>query len=472
MATTENDSTNSAHIDTIRSLVTRDWENIIAELDALARIPSISWPRFDQSQLDRSAEFIADAARRMDFFDVVNIVREPTSDGSLGQPAVIARREPRNGASTVLLYAHHDVQPPGDTSIWESKPFEPERRGDRLFGRGVADDKAGVVTHLQSLRILRELTENSLDTGIVLFIEGEEEYGSPSFTATLEAQRDLLQADTIIVADSGNWSTEVPALTVSLRGNAVVRVTVRTLDHALHSGMFGGVVPDAMMSMVTLLATLYTPSGGVAVDGLHVRPGTTPKYDEAQLRLESGLLDQVQPIGGGVQPTDFLAKLWNEPSVTVIGIDAPSTAEASNTLLPHVTAALSLRVAPGQDSRAAADALVRHLKAHAPFGAVVECEIASVGAAFSMDTDSQDAVRMMNSLREVWGVEPVEMGVGGSIPFIADFVDAFPGARVLVTGVEDPDTRAHSPNESLHLPSFERGIITETHFLLSQARDN
>jgi acetylornithine deacetylase/succinyl-diaminopimelate desuccinylase-like protein len=444
----------------VRHSVAKNLPQTRAMLDALARIPSVSWPSFDQTQVVASAQFVAQAARDLGIFDQVDIVREPTESGELGQPAVIARRHPRNGAKTVLLYAHHDVQPPGDLNIWETDPFVPTEKGERLYGRGVADDKAGVVSHFAALSDFFS-GEPDADLGIVLFIEGEEEYGSPSFEATLSAHRDTLAADVIIVADSGNWSTEVPALTVSLRGNATLKVTVKTLDHALHSGMFGGAVPDAMLALTQLLARLHDNRGVVAVPGLVSAPASVPEFSEEQLRLESGVLASTELIGEG----PLLSRIWNQPSITVIGIDAPATSEASNTLLPSVSAVVSLRVAPGEDSVEAAKILAEFLATNPPFGAEVTVETLGTGAAFSMDSTHPVVALAKDSMHAAWDVDPVDMGVGGSIPFIASFVAEFPEAVVLVTGIEDPDTRAHSPNESLHLPSFEKAIVTEALFL-------
>lgn len=435
-----------------------------AFLEELARIPSVSWPSYDSTQVARSATLIADSAKATGIFDSVDMYREATADGSLGQPSVIARREPRRGAPTVLLYAHHDVQPAGDPDSWNTKPFEPTQIGDRLYGRGVADDKAGVVSHFAAIDALYAINPDS-GLGIVMFIEGEEEYGSPSFLATLDKHREELNSDVIIVADSGNWSTEIPALTVSLRGNATLRVTVRTLDHALHSGMFGGAVPDAMLATVQLLARLHHADGTVAVPGLVSRVASVPEYSEQTFRAESGLLPGVSVTGSG----PLMDRLWNQPSITVIGLDAPATADASNTLLSDVTVMVSLRVAPGQNSAEAAGALKAFLEASPPFGAYVDVEVIGTGSAFEMSGDNGPAGQIRAAMKLAWGVEPVDMGVGGSIPFIAEFVKEFPEAVVLVTGIEDPDTRAHSPNESLHLPSFDKAIVAQAIFLAGLA---
>ncbi|GAA2023194.1 dipeptidase [Agromyces tropicus] len=442
----------------LRSAVEAGFPTTVADLTDLVRIPSVSWPAFDPEHVARSAEAVADLVRGLGLFDVVDIRRAPVAEGGeLGQPAVVARRAARNGRPTVLLYAHHDVQPPGRDEDWTSSPFEPTLRGDRLYGRGAADDKAGVMAHIAAIRAFLEVAGPDPDLGIALFIEGEEEDGSPSFSAFLREQRDLLEADAIVVADSNNWDVATPALTVALRGNVTFRLTVSTLDHASHSGMFGGAVPDAMLATVRLLDTLYDEDGAVAVSGLSSAELDTPEYDEAQLRAETGLLDGVSPIGRGT----ILSRIWAQPSITITGIDAPSVANASNTLIPKVSVRLSTRVAPGQDAREAYEALRAHLLAGAPFGAHVEIDDVDTGQPFLVDTSGWAVADARAAMSAAWGVEPVDIGVGGSIPFIAELVEEFPDAQILVTGVEDPDSRAHSPNESLHLGVFRRAILTE-----------
>lgn len=442
----------------MRSAATEGIPTALADLGALVRIPSIAWPAFDQTQLERSAEAVADLAREIGVFDSVEIARAaiPGTD-ELGQPAVLAVRRARNGRPTVLLYAHHDVQPPGDESLWESPPFEPTVRGGRLYGRGAADDKAGVMAHLASLRALTAAVGGDFDLGVALFIEGEEEYGSRSFATFLSDHADVLRSDVIVVADSGNWDEKTPALTVSLRGNARFTLRVRTLDHASHSGMFGGAVPDAMLATVKLLATLWDDDGAVAVEGLQERDAATPDYTEQTLRSETGLLDGVSPIGTG----SFLGRIWNKPSVTITGIDATSVEAASNTLAPETSVVISARVAPGQRAEDAYAAIEAHLRAHAPFGAQLEFTDVDCGDAFLVDTSGWAVDDVRDAFREGYGVEPVDVGVGGSIPFIADLVRENPGAQILVTGVEDPHSRAHSPNESLHLDTFRKAVVSE-----------
>lgn len=453
----------TASISDVRSVVSQAFPQSLNELKDLVRIPSVSWSSFDPNQVARSAQAVSELIVETNLFDDVFILRSKKSDSEeLGQPAVVARRNPAPGMPTVLLYAHHDVQPPGDLSVWESTPFEPVERSGRLYGRGAADDKAGIMAHVTALRLLPELVDN-VDLGIVVFIEGEEEFGSPSFENFLSDHHELLASDVIVVADSGNWNTETPALTTTLRGNATFKLTVRTLDHALHSGMFGGAVPDAFMAFAGLVSSFYSPTGSVAVEGLYRSSVSTPEYSDEQMREESGVLDSVSLIGDG----HVLERLWSQPSITVTGLDIPDVANASNTLLPSVSARISVRVAPGQSASEAFSAIHKHITEHIPFGAEVEFEDVNVGEAFSTDTSGWAAQSISDALTQAWDQEVVNMGVGGSIPFISSFVSSFPHAQVLVTGVEDPDSRAHSPNESLHIASFEKAIVAELLFLVA-----
>ncbi|WP_029145114.1 dipeptidase [Microbacterium luticocti] len=430
----------------------------LADLGSLVRIPSVAFDGFDHAQVRRSAEAVAALAKSTGVFESVQI-RDAAIDGGdrRGMPAVLATRAARDGRPTILLYAHHDVQPVGDEALWDTPPFEPTVRDGRLYGRGAADDKAGVMVHIGALRTLRDTLGDDIRLGVALFVEGEEEAGSRSFAQFLADNADALRADVIVVADSGNWDATTPALTVSLRGNARFTLTVRTLEHASHSGMFGGAVPDAMMATVKLLATLWDDDGAVAVPGLAQRDAATPAYSEQTLRDEAGLPDAVTPIGRD----SILSRIWNKASITVTGIDAPSVVNASNTLTPEVTVVISARIAPGQPAREAYEAIAAHLRAHAPFGAELTFSDVDCGDGFLVDTGGWAVGEARDALAAGYGADPVELGVGGSIPFIADLVRTFPEAQILVTGVEDPHARAHSPNESLHLDTFRHALISE-----------
>ncbi|MET0475244.1 MAG: dipeptidase [Mycobacterium sp.] len=429
-------------VDKVKSVL----PSVRADLEDLVRIESVWADPSRRDQVHRSADAVSKLLSESGFDDV-RIVSEG------GAPAVIARHPAPGAAPTVLLYAHHDVQPEGDRSQWTSPPFEPTERDGRLYGRGTADDKAGIATHLAAIRAF----DGNPPVGVTVFVEGEEESGSPSLGALLAAHRDLLAADVIIIADSDNWSTEIPSLTVSLRGLADCIVEVATLDHGLHSGMWGGVVPDALTVLVRLLASLHDDEGNVAVAGLHEGTATDVDYPPERVREESGLLDGVTEIGTGSVPD----RLWAKPAITVIGIDTTPIASSSNTLIPRARAKVSMRVAPGGDAVAHLAALTRHLEQHAPWGAQVTVTAGDVGQPYAIDASGPvyDAAR--TAFRTAWGAAPIDMGVGGSIPFIAEFAAAYPEAKILVTGVEDPATQAHSINESLDLGVLERAATSE-----------
>ncbi|MDR6864506.1 dipeptidase [Phycicoccus sp. 3266] len=432
-------------IDDLRTTVAGLMPGVRSDLEALTRIPSVSLDAFDQAHVEASAEATAELLRAEGL--EVEIVREG------GRPAVIGHVDGPEGAPTVLLYAHHDVQPPGDDADWDSAPFEPTERDGRLYGRGAADDKAGIMAHVAALRA----HAGRLPVGVTIFVEGEEEIGSDSLPTILERHGDKLRADAIVLADSTNWALGEPALTTTLRGLIRVVVTVTTLDHGIHSGMFGGAVPDAVTTLIRLLATFHDEAGDVAVAGLKSGRASDLDFDEARLREESGLLDGVEVIGTG----SLLDRIWAKPTATVIGFDAPSVAKSSNTLVPTASAKVSIRLAPDEHPMEAYAAVQRHVEAHTPWGARVQVHLDDQGAGFAADADGPVYDQARAAFTDAWGVEPVDIGVGGSIPFVASFAEKFPDAAILVTGVEDPDTRAHGANESLHLEEFEKVCVAE-----------
>jgi len=440
--------------DDLRAAIARVLPGVRADLERLVRIPGIAFDGFDFAQVERSADAVAELLRGCGL--ETQIVRAG------GQPAVIGRKGAPPGAPTVLLYAHHDVQPVGDPALWTSDPFEPVERDGRLYGRGAADDKAGIMAHVAALRAYAD----ELPVGVVVFVEGEEEYGSDSLDDILETHREALRSDVIVIADSGNWDIGQPALTTSLRGIVNCFVEVRVLDSAVHSGMFGGAVPDALVVLARLISTLHDENGEVAIDGLVGREGASVDYPEDRFRHEAGLLDGVRLIGAGT----ITDRTWTKPSVSVLGIDAPRTAEAPNALVPSAKAKLSVRLAPGDDPKSGYAAIRAHLEKYVPWGARVEVTLEGDGAPCVIDATgpAYDAARA--AFREAWdGVAPVDMGVGGSIPFIATFQELFPGAAILVTGVEDPHSSAHGPNESLHLGEFARVCLAEALLLRNVA---
>lgn len=425
------------------------------DLEDLVRIESVSADPARADQVQRSAEAVAALFEAEGFS-----VRIVSAAG--GAPAVIAQKPAPQGAPTILLYAHHDVQPENDHADWDSPPFEPTERGDRLYGRGAADDKAGIMAHLAAVRALGE----DLAVGVTVFVEGEEEIGSATLPALLAQEKVALASDVIVIADSTNWDIGVPALTTSLRGLVRVDVEVRTLTHAVHSGMWGGLVPDALIALSRLIASLHDDEGNVAITGLYAGPAAEIDYPEDRLRAESGAVPGVAWIGSG----PVVERLWTKPALSITGLDAPKVDGASNTLVPAARAKISLRVAPGDTTANAIACLRNHLEAHVPWGAELTVVPVDAGEATAIEADGPAYDVARDAFAEAWdGVRPVDIGVGGSIPFIAEFLEAFPAASVLVTGVEDPDTRAHGANEGLHLREFERVCLAETLLLANLA---
>ena len=330
---------------------------IRSELDRLVRIPSVSAAGFDARQVRRSAQATAAWLRRSGFRDA----RLLETEGS--HPAVYGTIRGPAGSPRILLYAHHDVQPPGRDDLWESPPFEPTERGGRLFGRGTADDKAGIAVHAAAIKAWAG--RPPLD--VAIFVEGEEETGSVHLPGFLSSYKELLQADAIVIADCSNWAIGQPTLITSLRGIVDCAVEVRTLDHAVHSGKYGGPVPDALTALCRLISTLHDAAGNVAVKGLHTGPPHPVSMKASRLREVVGLRPEVQLLGDGA----LTQQMWASPAVAVLGIDAPPVAGAAHKIVPWARAGISVRLAPGDNAERAFHALEEHLRQHAPWNAEV-----------------------------------------------------------------------------------------------------
>nr|WP_294691143.1 dipeptidase [uncultured Friedmanniella sp.] len=441
---------------TLAETVRAQLPRVRADLEALVALESVSADPARTAEVRRSAEAVAALLRDLGCPDVQVV------GANEGQPAVIARFPAPAGRPTVCLYAHHDVQPEGDPALWSSPPFAATERDGRLYGRGTADDKGGLAVHLAALRAF----DGRPPVGVTVFVEGEEEVGSPTLARLLDEHRQALAADVYVIADSTNWAVGEPAFTTSLRGLADCVVELRTLDHPLHSGSYGGVVPDALTALCRLLATLHDEHGDVAVAGLGSSQPPELDYPEERLRSESGVLDGVRQIGSGT----VVDRLWCKPAIAVIALDATPVDRASNTLAATARAKISLRVAPGDDARAALARLTEHLHACVPWGAQLEVTAGDTGEPSTLGFAGRWADAARRAFTAAWGVQPVFIGQGGSIPMVADFGTAFPEATVLVTAVSDPDTRAHGTDESLHLGDFEAACVAEA-LLLQEIAD-
>lgn len=441
-----------------------------AALEDLVRIPSVSAPGFDPAQIRRSANLTREllAAAGLEHARLLEVAG--------AHPAVYAEwLHAGPSAPTVLCYAHHDVQPPGDPAAWSCPPFEPTERDGRLYARGAADDKAGVLVHVAAVDAWLR-AHGRLPVNVKVIVEGEEETGSEHLPDLLERYGELLTADVIVLTDTVNWKVGVPAITYLLRGLVDAEVTVRGLDHALHSGMYGGPVPDAVTGLVKLLAGLTDASGALAIPGFADdarRPTAEERarldaldFDTATFRDEAGLLDGVALVGD--PEASVLERLWLQPSVTIIGLDAPAVDGSSNTLTPVARARVSVRLAPGQDPLRARDLLCQWLADRVPWGLHVQVAPGAAASAFVSDPHGEHRAVFAaaeRALHDAYGHPAVYTGVGGTIPFVEPFSRAFGGAPALLLGVEDPDTRAHGTDESLHLADWGAACLAQAYLL-------
>jgi acetylornithine deacetylase/succinyl-diaminopimelate desuccinylase-like protein len=407
----------------------------------------------------------------------VEHVRQLTVDGS--PPYVVGEVMHAPGAPTVLLYAHHDVQPPGIESRWSSPPFEPVERDGRLFGRGTADDKAGAVAHAAAVGAWLR-SGNAPPCNVRVVIEGEEEIGSPHLHAFLTRYRDELASDVLLLADAENWRVGVPGLTYSLRGLFALDVRLRALDSPVHSGIAGGAIPDPVMALARLLSSLTDDNGDVAVDGFLDDVAVPSAAERAAIaaldheeeirafRTAMGLHDSVELAGD--PKVAMWERLWLRPSLAVIGIDGHPIEGSSNQIVAYASARLSVRLAPGQDGRRAVELMRAHIESHVPWG--LECEITELvepSNAWQCAPEGWAFDATKRALRASFGTEPVVMGIGGSIPFVGPFADAFGGIPALLLGPADPSSRIHGEDESLHLGDWHKLIESEVRLLAELA---
>lgn len=440
--------------DEIRSRVEKDWQRIVDLLGRKIALRSVSAEGITAGHMKRSAQFVAEELAKVGVD--TKVVQSHNPDGTPGAWEVIGSRIVDPDAPTVLLYAHHDVQPVPDPAAWDTDPFVSTEIDTRLYGRGAADDGGGIAIHSGALAALGD----DLKVNVKVFIEGEEEMGSPSFIPFIEEHRDEFDSDVIVVADSGNWSADIPSLTTSLRGNTCVDVTVKVLEHPVHSGQYGGPILDANTLAAMLIASMYDANGDLAVPGLAAQEpvgGLQRDLDEGSVREDAGIVDGYRLAGTG----SIASRLWTKPSATVIGFDAHPVEGSFNVISPETTFRLSLRIAPGQRPEEAQAALVDFLKSHAPFGAEVSVDAGDGGMGWAMDPNAVATKDALEAMEEAFGVAPINKGEGGSIPFIPELQRIFPEAQVLVTGPEDPKANAHSPNESISLPGLKNNVITE-----------
>ncbi|WP_245628012.1 M20/M25/M40 family metallo-hydrolase [Actinomadura oligospora] len=430
--------------------------DLVGELERLAAIPSIAFPGYPPSEVARAHDHVVRMLTEAGVRDV-GAIRLPDT------PPVITGAIPApEGAPTVLLYAHHDVQPPGDESLWASPPFTPTAFDDERGGgtairaRGIADDKSNIVAHIGAIRAWN----GRPPVGIRIVFEGAEEWGSPLDEYPV-MHPDEFRSDAMAVADMGNIHAGQPTLTVALRGVADVVVEVRTLEGAKHSGNFGGPAPDAMLALVRALASLHDDNGDVAVEGLRREPWTGASYTDVEFSEAAGVEPGMPLLGTGT----LGERLWSGPAITVTGIDAIPVDKAAGACVPYARAKINLRIHPEQPAQEARTALIRHLEAQRPFGIPLTVSLAGeAGDGYRAGTGGPAMEAMTAAMRAAYGSDPVQMAAGGAIPLVSSLHKAVPDAEMLLFGAQDGRCNLHAPNERVLVSELENTVVTEALF--------
>jgi len=415
-------------------------------------IASCAFPGFPPEPVHEMAKHV------LGRFQAAGVADAALMDVPDGYPPVYGTIPGPEGAPTVVLYGHYDVQPAPKEQGWTSDPWTATTKKDgRIYGRGAADDKGGLAIHLGTLGVF----DGKPPCTIKIIVEGMEETNS-NLEAFVEAHPDLFSCDLFVVCDMGNLEVGQPVLTTTLRGEAACIVTVKTLQHPLHSGVFGGPAPDAMMALARLLATLHDDEGNVTVDGVTRFDWEGAEFPAADFRASADLLPSTEVLGADVVGS----RLWSQPSINAIGIDSTSIANSSNVLIPEAKAKISIRIVPGSDPKAELAALVRHLQTHAPWGATVEVEQVKEAPPFKAATDGPGYTAARRALKDAFGAEPGEAGSGGSIPLLQTLSEAAPEAEFILWGPEDvAESRIHSSDESVDPNEIEAMVVAQAMLL-------
>lgn len=448
-------STATPSVAVLQSRVAADRKVNVGDLAKLVSYPSLAFPGFDpQPNLD-CAGYVLKMVQAAGFSDAHLIEVGP------GFPAIWAEHHVSPDLPTVLLYAHYDVQPaPFEEQEWESDPWTLTEKDDgRLYGRGAADDKSGIIQHLAALRILGGL--EAIDTvNIKLIIEGEEEaFGHLDTYVPTDPER--FSADVFLIADSGNLRVGEPVIETTLRGVVSLDVEVATMAHAVHSGLFGGPAPDALLALIKLLSTLYNEAGDTVIEGVKGGEWGGAQYDEELFKSQIGLLDGVELRGSA----SLASLLWAKPSATVLGI-TPNIKDSSNIIIPKASARISMRIPAGNVPQEALEALKAHLVSHAPNGAHVSFSHEQTSPPFSMPEDSPRMRLALQALTDSFGVEATTIGCGASIPLVSELQGVAPEATVIMFGPEDSElSRIHGGNESVDPAEIDRCAVAEALFI-------
>ena len=415
---------------------------IVDVLKSLVEIESISSEEKHYKDVEKSAESVKV------LFEGLGL-ESKISKSNKGMPAVLAQTEQDPNKKTVLLYAHHDVQPVGDLSLWETDPFSPEIIDGRMYGRGSGDNKAGVVTHYGVVKGLKD----DLPVNIKIFIEGEEEIGSPTMEQFIKENKKDLEADVIVIADSGNIKSGLPTVTTSLRGLVDGTIVIDQPMKPVHSGLGGGLVPDAFMVLSRIISSFHNEKGELQIEGLTPTEGDVFEIPKDDIKKLLGS-DEINLF----ETKSYSKRAWLEPALSVLAIDAPGVDESINLLIPKTKAKVSLRLPPTENPEHAMKMLEEHIKKNTPWGAKVEFIPESKGSGVVADPNKEFTKKLIKEFKEVWKTEPAYMGVGGSIPFANVFTDQFPNAELVLIGPGDDEGNAHGPNESVCIEDIEKLI--------------
>ena len=415
-------------------------EGIIKLLSEMVEIKSISSDKNHRDDVDASAQFVQNLFAGLGLNTQVIKVAG-------GMPAVVAHTEIDPSKKTVLLYAHHDVQPVGDLSMWDTEPFNPVLKEGRLYGRGSGDNKAGVVVHYN---VVKKLLED-LPVNIRIFVEGEEEIGSPTMSDFIEQNREALEADVIVIADSANVKIGVPTITTTLRGLVDGFIEVDQPMRPVHSGMGGGIVPDAFMVLSKIIASFHDDKGNLQIEGLTPTDMNVAELDESYTKKMLGS-EEINLFDA----ESISKRLWLEPALDVLAIDAPPVKDAVNLVIPKASAKISLRLPPTEDPEHAMKMLEEHVMKNIPWNASVKFIPNSKGSGVVADPNKPFTTELVNSFNSIWENDTAYIGVGGSIPFANDFVREFPNAELVLVGAADEELgNAHAPNESVQIDHIE-----------------
>lgn len=436
-------------------------EQHLTELKEYLRIPSVSSLSEHKQDVAKAAEWTAESLRQI---GMQNVRILPTK----GHPVVYGDWLQAEGKPTVLIYGHYDVQPVDPLHLWESPPFEPEIRDNKLYARGASDDKGQVFMHIKALEALLQ-TDGTLPVNVKFCIEGEEEIGSVHLDQFVEDNKELLAADVLVISDTTLYAKGKPAICYGLRGLCGMQIDVKGAKGDLHSGIYGGAVQNALHALVQLLDSMRNEEGEITVKGFYdkVQPLTEEErqayaslpFDAEAYRQELGV-----PELFGEKGYTTLERTWVRPTLEVNGIYGGFQGEGIKTVLPaEAHAKITCRLVPDQDPQEISELIQQHIQAHTPPGVTVTTTLFDQGKPFVTPFDHPAIQAAGRAYQKAYGVEPAYTRMGGSIPIVETFGTLL-DIPVVLMGFGLPEENFHAPNEHFHLENFDKGLVTLCHY--------